>query len=56
MVCRCTAYVTALDGYVGIELDFFAQAFNEEGMVPDENIPPKDIPCGLAPMAKKLFD
>src|SRR6266540_3905098 len=33
--------VSVLDGYVGIELDFFAQAFNEEGIVPDGNIPPK---------------
>src|SRR5678810_200700 len=33
--------VSARDGYVGIELDFFAQAFNEEGIVPDGNIPPK---------------
>ncbi len=28
------------DGYVGVELDFLAQTFNEEGIVPDENTPP----------------
>jgi len=33
--------VHMLDGFVGIEVDFWAQAFNEEGIVPDENIPPK---------------
>jgi hypothetical protein len=33
--------VHTLDGYVGIELDFFAQAFNEEGITPEENTPPK---------------
>lgn len=33
--------VNTLDGYVRIELDFFAQAFNEEGIVPDGNIPSK---------------
>ena len=33
--------VSARDGNVGIELDFFAQLFNEEGIVPDKNTPPK---------------
>ncbi len=33
--------VNELDGSIGIELDFFAQTFNEEGIVPDGNIPPK---------------
>jgi len=33
--------VNMLDGYVGIELDFFAQTIDEEGIVPDENTPPK---------------
>jgi alpha-D-xyloside xylohydrolase len=33
--------VSTVDGHVGIELDFFAQTFNEEGIVPDGNIPPK---------------
>ena len=33
--------VTSVDGYVGIELDFFAQTLSEEGIVPDENISPK---------------
>ena len=33
--------VRMLDGYAGIDLDFFAQAFNEEGIEPDENIPSK---------------
>src|SRR6266545_2552176 len=33
--------VSVQDGYVGIELDFFAQTFNEEGIVPDKNIQPK---------------
>jgi len=33
--------VSVQDGYVGIELDFFAQTFNEEGIVPDKNIRPK---------------
>ena len=33
--------VRTLDGYTGIDLDFFAQTFNEEGIEPDGNIPPK---------------
>jgi hypothetical protein len=33
--------VSVLDGWVGIELDFFAQVSNEEGIVSDENTPPK---------------
>ena len=32
--------VHALDGYIGIEIDFFAQAFNQEGIEPDQTIPP----------------
>src|ERR1041385_5796815 len=34
--------VTALDGSVGIELGFCAQTFNEEGIAPDGNLPPKE--------------
>jgi len=33
--------VSARDGNVGIELDFFAQLFNEEGIAPDKKTPPK---------------
>jgi hypothetical protein len=33
--------VGVLDGHVGIELDFFAQALCEEGIKPDKSIPPK---------------
>jgi alpha-D-xyloside xylohydrolase len=33
--------VHVVDGYVGIELDFFAQTIYEEGIKPDKNIPPK---------------
>src|ERR1044071_5215764 len=33
--------VGTLDGYAGIDLDFFAQTLNEEGIEPNENIPPK---------------
>ena len=33
--------VRLLDGYAGIDLEFFAQSFNEEGIEPDGNIPPK---------------
>src|SRR5688572_29267935 len=36
-----TQTVHILDGNVGIELDFFAQLFNEEGIAPDKNIPLK---------------
>ena len=33
--------VRAVDGYVGIELDFIAQTLCDEGINPDESIPPK---------------
>jgi alpha-D-xyloside xylohydrolase len=33
--------VGTLDAYAGIDLDFFAQTLNEEGIEPNENIPPK---------------
>ena len=33
--------VHVVDGYVGIELDFFAQTLSEEGIVPDKSTPPK---------------
>src|SRR5215216_594151 len=33
--------VRMLDGYAGIDLDFFAQTFNEEGIEPDKTIPSK---------------
>ncbi len=33
--------VRVLDGHVGIELEFFAQAISEEGIMPDKSIPPK---------------
>ena len=33
--------INARDGYIGIEIDFLAQAFNEEGIAPDENTPPR---------------
>ena len=33
--------VSALDGNIRVELDFFAQLFNEEGIAPDKNTPPK---------------
>src|SRR5688500_15791496 len=33
--------VSVVDGNVGIELDFFAQLFNEEGIATDKNIPLK---------------
>jgi len=33
--------VNAQDGYVGIELDFWAQVLNEEGIMLAENAPPK---------------
>ena len=33
--------VSVQDGSVRIELDFFAQTLNEEGIAPDGNIPPK---------------
>ena len=31
--------ISMLDGSAGIELDFFAQTFNKEGIEPDKNIP-----------------
>lgn len=31
--------ISTLDGNAGIELDFFAQTFNKEGIEPDKNIP-----------------
>src|ERR1043165_2419721 len=33
--------VSARDGYVAVDLEFSAQAFNEEGIAPDKNILPK---------------
>jgi len=33
--------VHTLDGCAGIELDFCAQAFNQEGIERDKNIPPR---------------
>jgi len=33
--------ISTLDGDAKIELDFFSQTLNEEGIAPDENIPPK---------------
>ena len=31
--------ISTLDGNAGIELDFFAQTFNKEGIEPDKDIP-----------------
>src|ERR1051325_5796744 len=33
--------VSVRDGYVAVDLEFSAQAFNEEGIAPDKNILPK---------------
>ena len=33
--------VRMLDGYVGIDLEFFAQALCKEGITPDKSLPPK---------------